>query len=437
MDDLNALGQFKCVNIESLTKNEAYRLIEKYDNDGDISKKLIKRLEEDSSMKVLNEFLKNPLLVSLLYRTFEYKEEIPYKKIDFYEQVYAALFNDHDKTKGSAYVHEKKTKLDKYQFEQILRTFGFLSLKTDKIEYSEQLIYQLLEQSIKRFSWLKINVDDFLHDITHAVPFIQKDGNEYKWVHKSFMEYFASCFICYENKEAELKYLEKMINGNNPMKYFNVLDFCYEMDTLGCRKYVILPFIEEYLEKYKRHFKSEHFDGFDKQSLNIAKHISALNIDVYVMNNIYVDQYIEPIKNKKVKSRDLVEQMFNRSRESFDLNRKIKMLHTNKDKFIYAYEDVNSVVYKLISDRLPELFEEIYVEFKDTPLKEREIVFKLTDDVDNPINENKNKFKIIVENMFNAIFEHNYMLLDCSKCEKLKEEIILESQYTSNDIFDL
>ena len=113
------------------------------------------------------------------------------------------------------------------------------------------------------------------------------------------------------------------------------------------------------------------------------------------------------------------------------------MVHTNQDKFIYAYEDFNSVVYKLISVRLPELFEEIYVDFKNTPLKGRDIEVRLTDDIDNPINENKAEFKIIVENMFCAVFEHSYAILDYSKCKKLKEEIVMESQYTSNDIFDL
>lgn len=436
-DDLNALGEYKCVSIKPLAEEEAYILIKKYDNDGEISKKLIKRLKEDSSMDVLSEFLENPLLVSLLYKTFEYKEEIPYKKIDFYDQVYAALFNDHDKTKGSAFVHKKETKLDKYQFEQILRAFGFLCLKVDKVEYSSQLIHQLLKQAIERFGWLKISADDFLYDITHAVPFIQKDGTEYKWVHKSFMEYFASCFICYDNKESEEKYLKTMTTSENSMKFYNVLDFCYEIDTLNFRKYAILPYVEEYIKEYKKHFRCEYFNGFDKQALNIAKHISALKIDIYVINNIYVDQYVASNGSKNITKKDLAMQMFGKSRESFDQNKRIKMLHTNLDKFIYAYEDFNSAVYKLISDRLPELFEEIYVDFKDTPLKEKGIEVKLTDDIDNPINENKDKFKIIVENMFHAVFEHGYVILDYNKCKKLKEEILLESQYTSKDIFDL
>lgn len=436
-EDLNSLGEYKCVNIKPLTKEEAYELIKKYDNNGGISRKLIKRLKEDSSMNVLKEFLKNPLLVSLLYKTFEYKEEIPYKKIDFYEQVYAALFNDHDKTKGSAYVHEKKTKLDKYQFEQILRVFGFLSLKTDKIEYSDQLIHQLLEQSIKRFGWLKINAEDFLYDITHAVPFIQKDGNEYKWVHKSFMEYFASCFICYDNKEAEEKYLERMINTKNSVKFFNVLDFCYEIDALNFRKYAILPFIENYIDKYNNHFANEYFYDFDKQALHIAKHLMALDLELEIINNSYIDNYVLQAKEKKMKNMtEETHQMFNKTMELFNQDKK-KMTHFNFDRFLYAFNDVNSVVYRLILEKMPELFVELYLDYNDTPLEQREMKIRFTDDINNPINQDKKKFKIIAENMFQVVFDNKNTILDYNKCEKLKEEITKESQYTSNDIFDL
>ncbi len=436
-DDLNSLGEYKCVNIKPVTEEEAYKLIEKYDNNGEISKKLIKRLKEDSSLDVLKEFLENPLLVSLLYKTFEYKEEIPYKKMDFYEQVYAALFNDHDKTKGSAYVHEKRTKLDKYQFEQILRAFGFLALKEDKVEYSDQVIHQLLKQAIERFGWLKISVDDFLYDITHAVPFIQKDGIEYKWVHKSFMEYFASCFICYDNKESEEKYLKTMTTSENSMKFYNVLDFCYEIDTLNFRKYAILPFIETYIEKYNNHFTCEYFNDFDKQALQIAKHLMALDLDLDVINNSYIDNYVSQVKKKKTMNIEKeMREMFDKTRELFNQDKK-KMSHFNFDLFLYAFNDVNSVIYKLMLEKMPELFEELYLDYDNTPLKQREIKIKFTDDINSPINKDKRKFKTIVENMFQAVFDNKNVILNYDNCNKLKEEILLESHYTSNNIFDL
>lgn len=435
-DDLNSLGEFKCVNIKPLTNEEAYELIKKYDNDGEISKKLIKRLKEDSAMRVLSEFLKNPLLVSLLYKTFEYKEEIPYKKIDFYEQVYAALFNDHDKTKGAAYVHEKKTKLDKYQFEQILKAFGFLCLKSDKVEYSSQLIHQLLKQSIERFGWLKISVEDVLHDITHAVPFMQKDGNEFKWVHKSFMEYFASCFMCYDNKESEQKYLEKMSFSNLNAKYSNVLDFCYEIDTLGFRKYVILPYIKSYISRYKQYFQDEYFNKFAKKDLNMAKQILAFDINAWVVNDVYVDKvydlktkrYANDIEDKATKN------MFSYNRRLYN-QQHVKMNYVFGSRSMYIYKNYNLLLYNFLVTKNPELFQDISIRLQSTPLIRKNERISFDDNVINPINIDEKIFSIVVNNIFSLVFDGK--LINFEKCTNLVEEIEMEDKFSYNNIFDL
>lgn len=426
-DDLNSLGEYKCVNIKPLTEEEAHELIKKYDNDGDISKKLIKKLKEDSSMDVLKEFLENPLLVSLLYKTFEYKEEIPYKKIDFYEQVYAALFNDHDKTKGSAYVHEKKTKLDRYQFEQILRAFGFLALKEDKIEYSDQLIHQLLEQSIKRFGWLKISVEDFLYDITHAVPFIQKDGNEYRWVHKSFMEYFASCFICYDNNRFEEKYLKKMINSENQRKYYNVLDFCYDMDTLSFRKYLILPYLKKCINGFPHYFTNEFFEHFDKKSIGAARQI-LINTDIQF---VFLGGTQE--KNKEILS-EIVKEWHDSICDESKKNNRIDV-RGNYKLYVYMYNNLNKL-YELMTIKIPELFEKIEMVKEDDLNVEMYKKIKLNDDINNPINANEEIFSQIVSVLFEVVFNDD-KVLNIDKCQKLREEIELESTFLDDNIFDL
>lgn len=428
-DDLNSLGEYKCVNIRPLAEEEAYELIKKYDNDGEISKKLIKRLKEDSSMDVLCEFLENPLLVSLLYKTFEYKEEIPYKKIDFYEQVYEALFNDHDKTKGGAYVHEKKTKLDKYQFEQILRTFGFLALKEDKVEYSGQLIYHLLEQSIKRFSWLKISIDDFLYDITHAVPFIQKDGNEYKWVHKSFMEYFASCFICYDNKESEEKYIKKMITSKKSMKYYNVLDFCYEMDTLNFRKYGILPYLEKYVDKYDNSFKSDYFKTFKKEKLHFAKQIVSITSNVRIVK-------FNVTKGEKF-AEDIYSLLEDKNTGSFHV------FNAGGWDIIVRCDYIDIVLYRIMIEKMPNLFKNVTIRENEISNIESGIKFYLNDDVNNPINKDEKLFCEIVERVAVIVFDESnseikrYEELNYKKCKKMIEEIKEEQEFQNKNIFDL
>lgn len=442
-DDLNSLGEYKCVNIKPLTEEEAYKLIKKYDNDGKISEKLNERLKEDSSMKVLNEFLVNPLLVSLLYKTFEYKEEIPYKKIDFYEQVYEAVFNDHDKTKGSAYTHEKKTKLSKHQFEQILRTFGFLCLKVGKVEYGSQLIHDLLEQSVGSFVCLKIIADDFLYDITHAVPFLQRDGNEYRWVHKSFMEYFASCFISVEGKEFEEKYYHKMTKFDI-YPYYNVLDFCAEINPISFRKFVVLPYIKHFVNEYVNYFENEYFADFDEEAIKMAKQLLILKKEVCIINDIKFKRIHEmkPYDNSK-------EAVFERNKifeevyQKYNLSDNLMVSNYNNrdERYIIRYgEKLDFFMYDLILRHIPEIFENVI--FEDIPLiSEENMKIDFNDNIDNPISYDKEEFRMITKRIFLLLFEPNnsfieYKVLDYNKCIKAIREIESIDINKSGDIFD-
>ncbi len=442
-DDLNSLGEYKCVNIKPLTEEEAYKLIKKYDNDGKISEKLNKRLKEDSSMKVLNEFLVNPLLVSLLYKTFEYKEEIPYKKIDFYEQVYEAVFNDHDKTKGSAYTHEKKTKLSKHQFEQILRTFGFLCLKIGKVEYGSQLIHDLLEQSVGSFVCLKIIADDFLYDITHAVPFLQRDGNEYRWVHKSFMEYFASCFISVEGKEFEEKYYHKMTKFDI-YPYYNVLDFCAEINPISFRKFVVLPYIKHFVNEYVNYFENEYFADFDEEAIKMAKQLLILEKEVCIINDIKFKRIHEmkPYDNSKeavFERNKIFEEVYQKYNLSDNL---IVANYNNRDeRYIIRYgEKLDFFMYDLILRHIPEIFENVI--FEDIPLiSEENMKIDFNDNIDNPISYDKEEFRMITKRIFLLLFQPNnsfieYKVLDYNKCIKAIREIESIDINKSGDIFD-
>jgi len=83
---LSSFGHFQEFKIDPLSKNQAFELLRKYDNQGQISSLLIKKLQE-KELTNIEEFLTNPLLVSLLFTAFEHKQAIPFKKYLFYRQV--------------------------------------------------------------------------------------------------------------------------------------------------------------------------------------------------------------------------------------------------------------------------------------------------------------------------------------------------------------
>lgn len=261
--DLSCLGEFYGFSIKPLTMDEAFSLIKKYDSNGELGELLIDRIRNDKNLQILKEFLNNPLLVSLLYKTFDYNREIPYKKIEFYEQVYKALFNDHDKTKGSAYVHPKKCNLDIHDFERVLRRIGFFSLQKKMVEFSRTQLLDIIDKAILNMPWITILSDDFLNDITHAVPLFLRDGNDYKWSHKSFMEYFAAEYICYESDKTK-ELFEKMVASDNIETYENVLDFCFDIKPDIARKSILYPHIKKFVEICQNKYSDLYYDQFEE-----------------------------------------------------------------------------------------------------------------------------------------------------------------------------
>jgi len=242
---LSSFGDFQQFTIEPLKKKEAFELLRKYDKQGNISSLLIKKLSE-KEMNNIDEFLTNPLLVSLLFTAFEHKQVIPFKKYLFYRQVYDANFESHDLTKGESYIHEKYSGLEIDDFHRIMRYIGFHCLKVQKIEFIKDELLNIINESRQFCVGLHFNDSDFLKDILTTVPLFIQDGNYYKWAHKSLQEYFAAQFIYLDTKDKQTKILERIYNHHEIQSFSNLLDLYYDIDYKTFRNIILYKLLKEY-----------------------------------------------------------------------------------------------------------------------------------------------------------------------------------------------
>ena len=295
-DCLSEFSDFAKYHIKPLEKNEAYELIKKYDNYGDKSKELIEQIEKNENYAALKEFLGNPLMVSLLYLTYQYKSVLHYKKSIFYRQVYDALYDRHDIIKGVGVVHEKKSKLDIESFRRVLCAMGFISIKKGKVEFDKDEIIELIKKSIEVYPEIKTDAKKFLDDILHAVPLFVEEGVNYKWAHKSFAEYFAAVFVCKECKEYELSVFESILGSENNKRFYNMLDFCYDIDYKSVTENLVLPILNNYVSFYDKMQKQ-----WDKIELWEEK------IFIKFISNIY---WVKVDEKARPKDRDVVVDYF-------------------------------------------------------------------------------------------------------------------------------
>lgn len=246
-DSLASFCDFQSFKIGPLSKQLAFTLLKKYDisNHKKVSKALITELNT-GKYDAIDEYLKNPLLVSLLYNAFNYKAEIPLKKHQFYRQVYDALFNAHKLAQGQD-PHEKRSGLDIDDFNRVLRHVGFECLRRIGVQFDEDTILRAIQEAKNSCHNLKFGNSAFLQDLLISVPLFSKDGTEYKWSHKSLMEYFAARFIADDAKEEQDNILTAIYNSEHIEKYVNMLDLYYDLDYESFSKNITYPICIDFI----------------------------------------------------------------------------------------------------------------------------------------------------------------------------------------------
>lgn len=256
---VTTFGDFKIVHINGLKKEEAFQLLNRYDSIAcaNISKCLIAEIKGSNSQ--VEEFLINPFLVSLLYKTYSFKRDIPSKKSTFYNEVYTALYQDHDLSKDS-YKRDKKSKLDIQEFRLVLREFAIMTAKKGEVEYSKQKAVQYITECKTKLPFMAFKESLFVEDLLSTVPIFTVDGNNIKWAHKSLQDYFAAEYITYHPRKDLI--INKLINSSIT-KYFNIIDLVIELDPVLIRQYVLPDILSSLIEYYNNIYNFENIGSYD------------------------------------------------------------------------------------------------------------------------------------------------------------------------------
>lgn len=280
---LNALSGFFRVTIKPLTIAEAHALISKYSENSDLGKSLIQNLDKKEN-KSIHEFLKNPLLVSLLFKAYEYKHSIPLKKHVFYRQVFESLFENHDLSKDGGELNRNKLcGLDIHSFEKVICALGFVSLEAKAIEYTKEALLRILDKVQKLTPTIKIKPYELIEDLVSRVPLFILDGTSYRWSHKSIQEYFAAQYLSYADMDQQKKVLLQMYSGGTAESYINFLTLFADIDSKKFRQIVISALLNELIVIFKSNNTIPL--GINAQDCEVRQQLKILREIVLVKNN--------------------------------------------------------------------------------------------------------------------------------------------------------
>ena len=183
---------FTTVKSMTLSKPQAVRLASKIWKENEKTKEFCNQLNA-TLYEQHKDFAENPLLLSMMFLTFMRNNSIPEHLADFYKKAYEALYSAHDNNDKGYYRRDFKCKeLDENKFSLLLSHFCFQSYFKEQYEFSEDEILSYLEKGIHKFGYVNVPADYYLSDLRNIVCIIIKDGEIYRFSHRSFQDYFAA-----------------------------------------------------------------------------------------------------------------------------------------------------------------------------------------------------------------------------------------------------
>lgn len=243
-DTLNNFAKFINHHIQPLLREEAFLLIRKYDENGTVSENLVEELQHSNSV---DEFLRNPLMASLLFRAYEFKSVIPLKRHLFYRQVYDALFEVHDLSKEGGFQREKHSGLDTDDFHRVMRAVGFVSFKSGRVEVTRDEFSALIDQARAYVQDIVFKTSDLIRDVLSVVPLFIRDGNYIRWSHKSLQDYFCAQFVNMDVRD-QGKFFERFSNQANVSRCANILLILAESNPRCTKLYLAKKVYQEILD---------------------------------------------------------------------------------------------------------------------------------------------------------------------------------------------
>lgn len=211
-------------------------------------------LKIDASVKAnksvyIESFLTNPLLLSLYILTFQSDSSVPSEKSVFYRRVINVLFSEHDSKTKLGYPREKLTKLNQQQFEEILKSFCFISYFESKFSWESDYVTEKLMRIKSNLNVTDFDNNDFIKDLKLALALWVDDNGMMSFAHRSIQEYFAALSIKHLNQQQNQRIYEKIITRfssfRNLNEVENFLSLCEEMDIINFKKYYLLPLLYE------------------------------------------------------------------------------------------------------------------------------------------------------------------------------------------------
>ena len=238
--------RFTVLKAVSFTKEQAISLITKIEYpDEELKDKFIRDLESGLYDRHKS-FASNPLLLNIMLSTYNDYAEIPQKLHLFYYQAFDTMLSKHDATKS--YRRKMLSDLSSDTFKECFAIFCFLTYQKAKTEFTPPEIDEIFKKFPPRIKNV-LNIDNFIDDLGNALCVLYREGNRYKFTHRSFQEYFVAYFLNIQTDSKMRDYSFLLIeSGKFSTSADSVFPMLEDMSTQRFNNNILIPLLNKFEE---------------------------------------------------------------------------------------------------------------------------------------------------------------------------------------------
>lgn len=246
---LRSLSSFQIIHAKKLSKDKAIELAQKFPGHPNIISKFCGNLKGSWFQKYY-EFAKNPLLLTMMFITFEQNGDISNCLPDFYQDCFDALYNKHDAVHKVGFKRTFHCDISKRKFQAVFSYFCFHTWRQEIYDFSEDEILNWLEKSLKKQN-LSVSAEDYLKDLTDSLCIITCEGHRYRFAHRSFQAYFAAKYTRTLSDQQQKEFLMDKFNWDSYVHWNNdYLDLLNQVDHERFLSNFIEPTFQNIISKY-------------------------------------------------------------------------------------------------------------------------------------------------------------------------------------------